>query len=178
MSRPNRFARSSTGAGIPTAAAAPSTTSPATASTTPASSTEPSLKRCSPYAAAAPPGIDEETTILLEFSGGGTAEIAVGFSYHGTQYVEVHGTGGRLRADKAWNNENQPTAIDAEFAAGSARFDFAPVYQFALQMQNLRDCLERGGEYRIPPRNSLGQMRAIDAVFASMERGAPVRPGG
>ena len=125
-----------------------------------------------------PTGIDEETTILLEFSGGGTAEIAVGFTFFATQYVEVHGTGGRLRAERAWNNENQPTAIDAEFAGGSARFDFAPVYQFALQLQHLRDCLERGGEYRISPQNSLGQMRVIDAVFASMERGAPVRPGG
>ena len=62
------------------------------------------------------------------------------------------------------------------FADGSARFDFAPVYQFALQLQHLRDCLERGGEYRIPPQNSLGQMRVIDAVFASIESGAAVRP--
>ena len=124
-----------------------------------------------------PTGIDEKTTVLLEFPGGGTAEIAVGFTYYNTQYVEVHGTGGRLRADRAWNNENQPTAIDAVFAGGSARFDFPPVYQFALQLQHLRDCLERGGEYRISPQNSLGQMRAIDAVFASMESGAAVRPG-
>ena len=123
-------------------------------------------------------GIDEETTILLEFPGGGTAEIVVGYTFYATQYVEIHGTGGRLRAERAWNNENQPTAIDAEFAGGSARFDFPPVYQFALQLQHLRDCLERGGEYRIPPQNSLGQMRVIDAVFASIERGAAVRPGG
>ena len=124
-----------------------------------------------------PTGVDQETAILLEFPGGGTAEIAVGYTYFNTQCVEIHGTGGRLRADLAWNNENRPTAIDAEFAGGSARFDFPPVNQFALQLQHLRDCLEDGGEYRISPQNSLGQMRVIDAVFASIESGSAVRPG-
>ena len=123
-------------------------------------------------------GIDEQDTILLQFPGGATAEIAVSFRYAGSQYVEIYGTGGKLRADKAWNNENQPTACEAQFIdRGAARFDFAPVFQFALQLQHLCDCLERGATHRISPANSLGQMRVIDAIFSSLESGVVVGIG-
>ena len=121
-------------------------------------------------------GIDERDTILLKFPGGNMAEIAVSFRNHGSEYVEVHGTKGVLRADKAWNNENSPTAIEADFAeSGSTRFDFEPVFQFGLQLQHMCDCLIHGGTHRISPMNSLGQMKVIDAVFASMASGEKVK---
>lgn len=136
--------------------------------------------------AAKQPGIevDDAAYLLLVFPGDRTAQISVGFNSWNSQYAEIAGTKGMLRLDKVWNNENQPTTLEQwqrPEAAGSGQsptcITFDPVNQFALQLQHLCDCLSTGMAHRIPPENSIAQMRVIDAAFASMATGQVVELG-
>jgi predicted dehydrogenase len=136
--------------------------------------------------AAKQPGIevDDAAYLLLVFPGERTAQISVGFNSWNSQYAEIAGTKGMLRLDKVWNNENQSTTIEQwqrTDAPGSGQspttLTFAPVNQFALQLKHLCDCLSTGAAHRIPPENSIAQMRVIDAVFASVASGQVIELG-
>jgi predicted dehydrogenase len=52
--------------------------------------------------------------------------------------------------------------------------EFPPTDQFWLQLQHMQDCLENGTPHRIPPADSIAQMRVIDAVYASLRSGGAV----
>lgn len=127
--------------------------------------------------AAKQPGleVDDAAYLLLVFPDNKTAQISVGFNSWNSQYAEIGGSKGMIRLDKAWNNENQPTALEHWSHPDHPRepqiSEFAPVNQFALQLQHLCDCLTTGAPHRIPPENSVAQMRVIDAAFASMASG-------
>ncbi len=130
--------------------------------------------------AAKQPGleVDDAAYLLLVFPGDKTAQISVGFNSWDSQYAEISGSQGLLRIDKAWNNENQPTTLELwrhpEQRRQPQLFEFPPINQFALQLQHLCDCLSTGAPHRIPPANSIAQMRVIDAAFASMATGQVV----
>ena len=119
-------------------------------------------------------GIHDQVAILLDFPGGVTAKISVGYGFHYSQYAEIHGTEGNLWTELAWNNENEPTALDVRFDDRRERYEFAAQDHMALQLRHMMDCLERGVPHRIQPQNSLGQRRTIDAVFESLESGNSV----
>lgn len=117
---------------------------------------------------------DDAASIVLVFSGGRTAQIAVGFNAFSSQYAEISGHRGMLRLDQAWNNENRAVTIEHRTPSGVEVVEFPPCFQFALQLQHLCDCLAGGGEHRIAPEHSVAQMRALDAVKESMETGRVV----
>ncbi len=128
------------------------------------------------------PGIevDDGAAVLLEFSGGRSAHISVSFGTWDTQYAEIAGTLGQLRIDKAWNNENMPVSLahwTPDHRHEPHLMQFAATNQFALQLQHLCDCLKTGAPHRIPPANSIAQMRVIDAIFESMATGKSVGIG-
>lgn len=119
--------------------------------------------------------VPESVAAQLEFPGEISAQCAFSFRYHGSQEFEVYGTGGYMRMDMAWNNEDHPVALEIRKNGGEERtLRFAPVFQFTNQLRHLCDCLESGSPHRIPAENSLGNMRVIDAVHASIDSGNPV----
>ena len=121
-------------------------------------------------------GADFQDTIVLGFPGGVTAQITIGFGLEASQEFEVFGTTGSLRSGRAWNNEGHVVSVDATMPGGMrARYDFPETDQFHLQLRHLADCLLNGTTHRISPADSIGQMRAIDAIFASMKSGQPER---
>lgn len=115
-------------------------------------------------------GVDFQVAATLGFPGGVSAQLSYGFGVGGgSQEAQMVGTAGRIATDMAWNNEGRPTGIDGRFRGGEeAKFRFQPVDQFALQLRHMVDVLERRTEHRIPPLNSLGQMRVMDAVRDSI----------
>ena len=122
-------------------------------------------------------GVDEMVSAVMEFPNEITASINIGFRSYGSQEVEIYGDGGVLRCDKAWNNENQPVTVTGHYKTGDREtYDFSSTDQFALQLKHLIGCLENGSAHRIPPENSVSQMRVIDALFRSIETGEPVVP--
>jgi predicted dehydrogenase len=116
--------------------------------------------------------VDDSAAILLEFAAGCSAQITVGFNSWSSQYVEIDGTKGQIRIDRAWNNENTPVDLCLwnlpDRSVAPEVIEIAPTDQFALQLQHLCDCLRTGAAHRIPPENSIAQMRVIDAVYESM----------
>ena len=118
--------------------------------------------------------VDDAMYILLTFPGERTAQISVGFNSSTAQYAEICGTKGMLRLDRIWNNEDRPVSIEKQTLDGSESIDFAPVFQFTNQLRHLCDCLTTGQPHRIPPENSVNQMKTIDAVRQSVETGDAV----
>lgn len=129
------------------------------------------------------PGIevDDGASVLMEFSRGRSAQITVSFGIWDSQYAEMAGSKGMLRIDKAWNNENMPVSLLhwslPEHRTEPRVIDYPPINQFALQLQHVCACLRDGTPHRIPPANSIAQMRTIDAIFASMASGHSVALG-
>ncbi|MCZ6676987.1 MAG: Gfo/Idh/MocA family oxidoreductase [Candidatus Poribacteria bacterium] len=126
--------------------------------------------------AASQPGLEVEDAayLLLVFPNDRTAQISVGFNAAGGQYAEICGRAGMIRMDKVWNNENQPVTLEHHSQGGVESINFESTFQFAHQLRHLCDCLQTGGPHRIPPENSINQMRVIDAVFESMATGKAV----
>ncbi|MEM7533299.1 MAG: Gfo/Idh/MocA family oxidoreductase [Chloroflexota bacterium] len=118
--------------------------------------------------------VDISTSISLVFSGGRTAQISVSFSAWQSQYVEMVGTHGMLRMDRAWNNENQPVVLEHHTADEIRHFKFKPVHQFVFQLEHLCTCLDGNTPHRIPPEHSIAQMRVLDAIAESMNTGKAV----
>jgi xylose dehydrogenase (NAD/NADP) len=118
--------------------------------------------------------VDDAAFILLVFPDEKTAQISVGFNCAGGQYAEISGRGGMLRLDSVWNNENRPVNIVHTSPKGVETIDFPSTFQFALQLEHMVDCLANGTPHRIPPENSIAQMRLIDAIYESMGSGKAV----
>ena len=114
--------------------------------------------------------VPEAVTAQLEFLDEITAQCVFSFRYYSSQEFEVFGTDGYMRMDMAWNNEDHPVALEIRKNDGEERtIRFDPVFQFTDQLRHLCDCLETGRPHRIPASNSLGNMRVIDAVHASID---------
>ena len=118
--------------------------------------------------------VDDAASISLVFSGGRTAQISVGFNAWSSQYAELVGDEGSLYIEQAWNNENQAVSLVQDGRDGRIVHDFAPTFQFALQLEHLCDYLRGRCAHRIPPEHSINQMRVLDAVKESMETGDAV----
>ena len=112
--------------------------------------------------------VEDAVHIQLGFPGGRSAQIAAAFDTWSSQDIEVTGTAGNLRTDRAWNNEDLPVWLECATADGAERFHFDPVFQFQLQLEHLCDMLDGTAEPRISARDSIAQMRVIDAVRESI----------
>ncbi len=118
--------------------------------------------------------VDDAASITLAFDGGRTAQISVGFNAWSSQYAELVGDEGSLFVEQAWNNENQAVSLVQDGRDGKVVHEFAPTFQFALQLEHLCACVRSGCAHRIPPEHSIEQMRVLDAVKESMETGVAV----
>jgi len=127
-------------------------------------------------------GIDHTTAILLEFPGGVTAQIATSYAYCFSQSVAIHGTAGALRMERAfnlrqpwrWTVPDQSVSFRVEHDDGTVETHaFPSVSDYVLQPRHLCACLTDGTPHRIPPEDSIGNMRVLDAVRASMTSGEP-----
>jgi predicted dehydrogenase len=122
-------------------------------------------------------GVDEHVTAVAAFSGGRTAEWCVSWQA-GPQHVsEVFGTAGQIRMQNAWGDgPNTATVLEVTDASRTTATEtFPPTDQFWLQLQHMQDCLDNGTPHRIPPSDSIAQMRVIDAVYTSLRTGQPAR---
>ena len=118
--------------------------------------------------------VEDAVNVQLVFPHGRTAQIAVAFDTWGSQSVEVMGTTGSLLTDRAWNNEDRPVWLECATSGRTERFHFEPVFQFQLQLEHLCDVLDGTAEPRIAARDSVAQMKVIDAVCESIAAGSAV----
>lgn len=118
--------------------------------------------------------VDETVAALYEFPNRVTAQLTFSFKMASSQYFEISGSDGMLRTERAWNNENRPTTLEVHTRDGVEVYEFEPVNQFVNQLHHLCDCLDAGHSHRIPPENSIGNMKTIDAIYESMRTQQPV----
>ena len=118
--------------------------------------------------------VDETVSTLFTFPNTVTAQLTFSFREFSSQYFEIAGTDGMLRTELAWNNENRATSLSVHTRDGIETHEFEPVYQFLNQIHHLCDCLDTSQAHRIPPENSIGNMKTIDAIYASMHTGQTV----
>ena len=129
---------------------------------------------------------DMSAAVFLEFPGGATAKLTSSYQYGYCQATEILGTRGWIRADLPFDQRSvrEQEFVEKEELPASVHvfhdnfdteiFRFMPVNQFDLQLDQLCKCLETGLPPRISPEFSLGNMRAIDAIYESMRTGHPV----
>ena len=82
---------------------------------------------------------------------------------------------GVVRIENAWG-DGPGTATQLELIDANREREtevFAATDQFRHQLEHLQECLERGTPHRIPPSDSIAQMRVIDAVYESLRTGKP-----
>ena len=118
--------------------------------------------------------VDETIIAIYEFPNHVTAQLTFSFKMSTSQYFEISGTDGMLRTERAWNNENQPTTLEVHTRDGIKTHEFEPIFQFLNQLHHLCDCLDTGQPHRIPPENSIGNMKTMDAIYESMRTQQPV----
>ena len=118
--------------------------------------------------------VDDGTHIQMLFPGGRVAQVSAAFDTSSSQEFEIMGTTGILRSELVWNNENRPVALECVTRGLTERFHFEPVHQFQLQLEHLCEVLDGSAEPRIPAKNSVDQMRVIDAVYESIASGSVV----
>jgi xylose dehydrogenase (NAD/NADP) len=124
-------------------------------------------------------GVEDHVVANLAFPGGRSAQWVLSWGVASSQSLEIYGSEGTIRIPRApWNNEDQAMSFDLVDARGNRElYEFAPVYQFSLQLQHLCDCLTTGQPHRVPASQSIGGMRVMDAAFESMRSKTPVRVG-
>lgn len=120
--------------------------------------------------------VEDGVYIHLVFPGGRIAQITTAFDTWSSQSVELMGSAGNLRTDRAWNNEDMPVRLECATKDGTEKLPFEPVFQFLLQIEHLCDVLDGTAEPRIPAADSIAQMRVIDAVCESIATGSAVTP--
>ncbi len=118
--------------------------------------------------------VDDGASVLLVFPDSRTAHITVGFNAWRSQIVEISGSAGSLRMDKPWNNSDEATTLEYQTAGVTTSINFEPLLQYTHQLQHLCACLATGQPHRIPPQDSINQMKALDAIAESMATGRVV----
>jgi glucose-fructose oxidoreductase len=108
-------------------------------------------------------------------SGGRTAEWCVSWHSGPSFAAEVLGTAGAIRIPNAWGDgPNTATRLEVSDVQRHVEIEeFPPTDQFYVQLQHMQECVERGTPHRIPPADSIAQMRVIDAVYESLATGRP-----
>jgi len=130
--------------------------------------------------------VELSAAITMRFPDNVTVQLISSYEHGYCQSTMILGSRGWVRMDLPFD---QRSVREVEFAEkeelparvyafcdnfDSEVYEFAPVNQFTLQLKCLCECLEHRKAHPIPMEFSLGNMRAIDAIYSSMRMGAPV----
>lgn len=117
-------------------------------------------------------GVDTVITGMLSFEDGQTATIGAGFD-ESIQHYTVIGTEGHLRVENAFVPDGETRL---EYTVGDRHVEerFEPVDQYQRQVEAFVEAVESGTTPRTDSEEAIRTMRVIDALYESVDRGAPV----
>ncbi len=118
--------------------------------------------------------VDDRATVLLVFPDDRIAQFTVAYYAAQSQGVDINGSAGSLHMDKPWNNSDEATSLEYQTAENTKSIAFEPLLQYTNQLQHLCDVLTTDIPHRIPPQDSIQQMKALDAIARSMATGQAV----
>jgi len=118
--------------------------------------------------------VDEMTSALLRFPDERLASFTVSFGASDVATYQVVGTKGDLRLDSAYEYAEKMT-MTVTVGGKKKEKTFPKTDQFAAELLHFSDCVRSGREPRPSGREGLADVRVIEALFQSAEKGAPVR---
>lgn len=107
------------------------------------------------------------------FPSGAVAQLVTSYDSAGINFAEVRGTEGVLKMDPATSYSGQKMWTEGrggrEFSPGD------PEVQFARQLDHFTDAIRTGSPIRTPGEMGLRDLRLMEAIYASAERGQTVK---
>lgn len=107
------------------------------------------------------------------FPSGAVAQLVTSYDSAGINFAEVRGTEGVLKMDPATSYSGQKMWTEGrggrEFSPGD------PEVQFAGQLDHFTDAIRTGSPIRTPGEMGLRDLRLMEAIYASAERGQTVK---
>lgn len=127
-------------------------------------------------------GVDTQTTALLEYDSGATAQLSSGLDTPIRQYYRVDAENGWLLAEEAYapSSRSAPEGIDP--AETTLRYEvdgrevvetFDPVDQFQLEVEHFVECVRDGRTPETDATYAEGTLRIIDAIVESARSEEP-----
>lgn len=114
-------------------------------------------------------GIDMLTSAVLDF-GDGHAVFSMCTQMDAWQKVDIHGTSGTIRVDVPFNAyDDVPVTLTVWSGIGVREIPCGPADQFGAEFNAFSRVVRDGGQLPISREDTLGNMRVIDALFASGE---------
>jgi D-xylose 1-dehydrogenase (NADP+, D-xylono-1,5-lactone-forming) len=112
-------------------------------------------------------GVDVEFTGTLSFGNGAVAEIVCGFT---SQHYGLEATGaeGTLRVPDPWHTQDGVLYLDGE------RISVEPESAYRLELENVSAAIRGEAPLLLGGEDAIGQARAIEALYESADKGAPV----
>ena len=109
------------------------------------------------------------------FRGLPTEAVQRGVDAPEVQRYRVEAENGWVEAQPAFNvAADAPATLEYAIDGEADTETFEPVDQYAEQVTAFADCVDSGAEPRTGGREAIANMRVIDALYESAERGAPV----
>ncbi|AUV80619.1 glucose-fructose oxidoreductase [Salinigranum rubrum] len=119
-------------------------------------------------------GVDTSMAAVFEYDDA-TARVASGFDRAQSQYYRVETADGWLQADPAFGTDaDESVTLEWHVAGRTVVEEFEPVDHYQLQVEAFADAVDGGSAPRITREETLGNMRAIDAIYESAASGAVV----
>jgi predicted dehydrogenase len=116
-------------------------------------------------------GVDMTTAALLEFPGGRFAQCDASFEASFQSRLLAVGTEGTLRLGRAFSAKDFDVAIEVVRGGDSEKVSIPKADMFRLMVEHFGDAVSGRVPLRHPAVDALGNMRAIDACFASIRTG-------
>jgi len=117
-------------------------------------------------------GVETDVTGLLSFDDGRTATISAGFDESIHHYTVV-GTEGTLRVENAYVPDGE-TRLEYTVDGRHVEETFEPVDQYRRQVEAFVEAVRSGTAPRTDGEEAIRTLRAIDAIYESVDRGEPV----
>ena len=119
-------------------------------------------------------GVDTDLMGILEYDDA-MAHVDGSFDAPEVQRYRVEAENGWVEAQPAFNvAADAPATLEYAIDGQERHEEFEPVDQYTEQVTAFADCVDSGTEPRTGGREAVANMRVIDALQASAERGVPV----
>ena len=120
-------------------------------------------------------GVDTDLMGILEYDDGAMAHVDGSFDAPEIQRYRVEAQNGWVEAGPAFNvAADAPATLSYAIDGRETTERFEPVDQYAEQVTAFANCVDSGAEPRTGGREAIANMRVIDALYDSAERGVPV----
>jgi predicted dehydrogenase len=120
-------------------------------------------------------GVDVRFAGTLEFPGEVLAQIDCGFDVTARHELEVVGSDGSLRVADPWHCREP--VIELRAGGGVETIAVEKANSYRLELEDVGRAIRDGGEPLLGRDDAVGQARAIEALYRSADRGAPVAVG-